>query len=330
MSISYDLLPVTHGTGEILKDGYDWKTAKLKSNAVSSVMESLGRSQRMFDCGSVLKFAVSESNKMKLYSAMFCRDRMCPGCQKRRSLVLFHQIKNVCLSVQKENPTYKYLMLTLTVPNVKADQLDSEIKHLMKSWDRLTKRKEYRTKIKGSFRALEVTYSSKRDDYHPHFHVLLCVASNYFNGKNYIPRSRWLELWQESTRYPHITQVDIRAIRPNKKRLNDNAPLESISIASAAAEVGKYATKPSDYVGKTSSGVFMADSKIVNVLAKSLSYKRLVAFSGILKEHSLKLNQCDVESNSVDLINVDGDSSQIEAVMVKVFSWNVGFNDYIG
>lgn len=331
MSIAYDELPVTFGTGEILQDGYDWKTAKLKSNAVSSVMESLGRSQRMFECGSVLKFAVSATNEMKLYSAMFCRDRMCPGCQKRRSLVLFHQVQNVCLSIQKENPTYKYLMLTLTVPNVKADCLDAEIKHLMASWKRLSERKEFKSRIKGFFRALEVTYNSKRDDYHPHFHVLLCVPSNYFK-KNYIKQSRWLELWQESTRYPNITQVDVRAIKPNKNRLTDidSEIYESRAIASAAAEVGKYATKPSDYVGKCSDGSYRADKSIVRVLSKALSYKRLVSFGGIMKDHSLLLNLKDVESDSIDLINVEGGSSEIDAVMVKVFRWDIGFSNYIG
>jgi hypothetical protein len=34
----------------------------------------------------------------------------------------------------------------------------------------------------------------------------------------YIKRDRWLELWQESTRMPSITQVDIRPVK-NKDKL---------------------------------------------------------------------------------------------------------------
>lgn len=323
MSITHDQLPVTYGTGEILADSYDWRTTKLKSNAVASVMDHVGRSQRMFDCGSVLDFAVSENNEMRLYKAIFCKDRLCPGCQRRRSIALFNQVRDVCNSIKKDNPTYKYLMLTLTVPNVKADELNSEIKHMMKSWDKLTKRKEFKNKIKGYFRALEVTYNSKRDDYHPHFHILLCVSSNYF-GKNYIPQARWLELWQESTKYPHITQVDIRAIRPNKKRDSD-------SVTSAAAEVAKYSTKPSDYVEKISKDEYKADKKVVNQLVKSLAYKRLVSFGGVMKDHFSKLGLTEVESDEIDLIHVDGEkSSDIEAVMIKVFRWNVGLTNYVG
>jgi plasmid rolling circle replication initiator protein Rep len=322
MSIAYDSLPVTHGTGEILKDCYDWRTSKLKTDAVALELDFVGRSQRMFDCGSTLSFAVSATNEMRLYRAFFCKDRMCPSCQRRRSLVLFHQVKDVCQSIQNEHPSHKYLMLTLTVPNVKADKLSNEITHLMKSWDRLTKRKEFKANIRGSFRALEITYNSKRDDYHPHFHVLLCVQSVYLK-RDYITQSRWLELWQESTRYPHITQVDIRAIRPNKNRDSD-------SLTASAAEVAKYSTKPSDYISKSPTGSYAANKSVVNQLAKSLTYRRLVSFGGLMKAHAEKLNLKDVNSNEIDLINIDGDKANIDAVMVKVFRWNVGFTNYIG
>lgn len=332
MSITYEDLPVTYGTGEILEDSHDWRTSKLKTNAVALELDFVGRSQRMFDCGSSLSFAVSAENEMRLHRAFFCKDRMCPSCQKRRSLVLFHQVKNICQSIQNENPTYKYLMLTLTVPNVKAENLSDEIKHLMKSWKRISERKEFKSKIKGWFRALEVTYNSERDDYHPHFHVLLCVSSNYFNGKNYIPQARWLELWQEATRYPQITQVDIRAIKPNKKRMAkaaDSKP-DIDAVSSAAAEVAKYSVKPSDYLTKLSDGTWVADKPIVNQLAESLNYKRLVAFGGIMKEHLKKLKLADVDSSEIDLINIEGDKAAIDAVMIKVFRWNVGFSNYIG
>lgn len=323
MNIAYRALPVIHGTGEILSDFYDWVTPKLKSSAVALELNHAGRSQRMFECGSCLEFVVSSSNKIRLYRADFCKDRMCPSCQKRRSLVLFHQVKSVCCSIQNENPTFKYLLLTLTVPNVKAEQLSDEIKHMMKSWKLLTKRKEFKSKIKGSFRALEITYNKKRDDYHPHFHVLLCVAPGYFAGKNYITQARWLELWQEATRYPHITQVDIRAIKPNTKRGSD-------AVTASAAEVAKYSTKPADYVTKQADGSFRGNKTVINDLARALLHKRLVAFGGLMKEHAEKLKLADVDDKNLDLINIDGEHEIVDVVMRKIFRWNVGLNNYIG
>ncbi|WP_212746743.1 hypothetical protein, partial [Pseudoalteromonas ruthenica] len=64
MTIVYQDLPVIHGTGEILKDSKtDWRVLKLKTVAVSKAFDQpekywFGRSQRMFDCGSTLEFAV--------------------------------------------------------------------------------------------------------------------------------------------------------------------------------------------------------------------------------------------------------------------------------
>src|SRR5699024_6080063 len=64
---------------------------------------------------------------------------------------------------------------------------------------------------------LEVTYNKDRDDYHPHFHVVLAVNKSYFTDKNYyINRNRWLELWQQSTKNPLITQVDVRRVNTQK------------------------------------------------------------------------------------------------------------------
>lgn len=328
MSMLYEGLPLVHGTGEILDDSKtDWRTLKLKSQAVSGAFEKsskywVARSQRMYECGSTLEFAVDNHGNMRLIRADFCRDRMCPSCQKRRSMAIFHQVKAVCQSVQRVQPTMRYLLLTLTVPNVKADELSDEIKHLTKSFDRLMKRAEVKRSVQGFFRALEVTYNGDRDDYHPHFHVLLAVPSNYFT-KNYIKQSRWLELWQESTRYPHITQVDIRPIKPNPKREG------STDIESAAAEVGKYATKPSDYLCKAPNGEYYAWAKPIKDLALGLSHKRLIAFGGILKEHHKLLQLEDVESDSMDLVHTGEESDLIDAVMRQVFRWNVGLRRYV-
>ena len=105
MKIIYEDLPVFYDTGEILEDKTDWRTLKLKSSAVSHVMIGndkywLKRSERMLECGSILRFAVARTGDKRLISAQFCRDRMCPACQKRRSLAMFHQVKDVCLSLQ--------------------------------------------------------------------------------------------------------------------------------------------------------------------------------------------------------------------------------------
>lgn len=332
----YEKLELVHGTGEILHDAKnDWVKVKKRSEAVaksfdpkepdfnpSNVKYWTGRYERMNECGSVLEFAVAKNGDKRLIKANFCRDRMCPGCQKRRSLILFHQVKNVCLSIKEDYPTYKYLLLTLTVPNVKADELSDEIKHIHASWDRMSRRAFFKKSVKGWFRALEVTYNGERDDYHPHLHILLCVPSNYFTI-NYITQDKWLQSWQEATRYPEITQVDVRRVKPNPKRPDSDA------LASATAEVAKYAVKPSNYVGKWFDGSYRAVHNVVRELAQGIARKRMVAFGGLMKEYAVKLELKSVEDDDIDLAHATETTSDIDAVMRQVYRWNVGLNLYM-
>jgi plasmid rolling circle replication initiator protein Rep len=330
MTIIYQDLPVVYGTGEILEDKTDWRTLKLKSFAVSKVMTGsnksiLNRASRMEYCGSVLHFACMPKGEKRLMSADFCMDRMCPACQKRRSLVVFHQVKNVCLSLQSEFKSTRYLLLTLTIPNVPVDELKGAMSKMNKAWTKMSNRKEFKKAVWGWFKAMEVTCSSRNDkssSYHPHFHILLAVPANYFKGRNYIKQERFLELWQESMKMPEITQVDVRRIKANPNREG------STDIESAAAEVGKYATKPSNYITKFQ-GDYIADKYVVNDLAVALRGARLTSFGGRMKEHYQKLELEDVESDSVDLIHVSGDNELVDAVMVQVFRWNIGIKRYV-
>lgn len=324
-----DLAPI-RGTGEILQDGStDWQDQKLKSLAVSKVFKTnsktmRGRSVRMFECASTLEFGNNpDTGKKQLQRVWFCKDRMCPMCQKRRSLVVFHQVKNVCSLIARDYPSYKYILLTLTVPNVKAKDLSSKISEMAHAWKKLVKRVEFTKATVGWFRTLEVTYNAKRDDYHPHYHVLVCVPPSFF-AKSYIKQDRWVGLWQESMKDYSITQVDVRTIKPNPKKMGSDA------LSSAAAEVGKYATKPSDYLEKNNTASrYIATSKIVQDLATHLTRRKLVAFGGLMLTYSKLLDQQDVDSDSIDLIHTDGEQDQIEAIETEIYRWNIGFNNYV-
>ena len=329
MNSIHDNPPRLESTSEILKDGStDWQKQKLKSLAVSKVFKTdtktmIGRSQRIFECASTLEYEFDNAGERRLKRVWFCKDRMCPMCQKRRSLVVFHQVKNVCTAIADDYPTYKYILLTLTVPNVAIEDLPNKISEMAHAWKKLVKRVEFIKATKGWFRTLEVTHNATRDDYHPHYHVLVCVPSGYFK-KTYITQSRWLELWQDVMKDPSITQIDVRTIKPNPKKLGSDA------ITSAAAEVGKYATKPSDYIVKIpSKDRYMAVSNVVQDLAESLARRKLVAFGGIMLKYAKLLDLQDVESDSIDLVNTDGDSEQIEAVCTQIYRWNIGLSNYI-
>lgn len=202
--------------------------------------------------------------KTKLHGANSCKHRFCPVCSWRKSRKNALKI-SILMQYLKEEENKEFVFLTLTAPNVKADELDDEIQHYNKSFKRLMERKEVKAAVKGYVRKLEVTYNKERDDYHPHFHVVLAVNKSYFTDtKAYITRDRWLELWQKSTKNPLITQVDVRKVKhtDNKKEVS---------------EIAKYSAKDSDY---------LQNEKVFDAFYNTLSGKRLIVYSGLFKEAS--------------------------------------------
>lgn len=91
-----------------------------------------------------------------------------------------------------------------------SDELENEIKRYNNSFRKLIKRK-VGSVIKGYVRKLEITYNKKRDDYNPHFHVLIAVNKSYFTDKRYyISQQEWLDLWRDVTGISEITQVQVQ------------------------------------------------------------------------------------------------------------------------
>lgn len=221
--------------------------------------------ERIKECNTFL-FMVADKTmeKTKLHRSNNCDNRFCPICAWKKSRKNALKI-SVLMQYLREEKNKDFVFLTLTAPNVKADELDDEIKHYNKSFQRLMQRKEVKNAVRGYVRKLEVTYNKDRDDYHPHFHVILVVDKQYFNNKNqYIKRDRWLELWQKSTKNNLITQVDVRKVKvtDNKKEVS---------------EIAKYSAKDSDY---------LEDEKVFDTFYKSLSGKRLIVYSGLFKDAS--------------------------------------------
>lgn len=211
-----------------------------------------------------LECIVNPEHPRKLSSAHFCKIRMCPCCQKRRSFKAGETMLVVAEEALVRQPTLKFLFLTLTVPNVGLEELSETLTHITQSWHRLKNRKKVKRIIKGYHRAIEITYNADRGDYHPHMHVILAVNSKYFKTEDYISHEDWLSMWQQSTRQSEITQADIRTIREGGKR-NER-------LASAVSEACKYSLKAFNfkrYRTGTQKG------KIINLTHRKM-YKQLI------------------------------------------------------
>lgn len=172
----------------------------------------LKRQKQISDCANRLIYKGD-----KLANALFCKVRLCPMCSWRRAIkICMHTRQILDKMMSDENQKFKFLFLTLTIPNVTDDELPDALTHLLKSWRKMTNNKsrcsipnQFNGNILGWYRGLEVTRNM--DEYevdymygangekvkvprigedgfvilnqnyktwHPHFHCILVVPAD--------------------------------------------------------------------------------------------------------------------------------------------------------
>ena len=282
------------------------------------------------NCSSMLDFLECSKDKnhpKKLEAANFCKDRLCDGCQNRRALRCFAVTTKILHKIRDKNPSYQYVFLTLTVPNVPLAELGNEIDLMFKSWNRFNSRTEVKKVVKGYLRALEITYNHERDDFHPHFHILIVVPSNYF-GKIYIKHERWQQLWKEARGLEVNPSVDVRKVKANLTPEEKAAGIDA--MVKAAAEVCKYSLKSWSTKARISSsrleklgrnveygmeghiwlrGTPEETSNTVSVLHHIMKGRRLMQYGGLMREVKRELKLKDGEEEDADLVNTNDEST---------------------
>lgn len=263
---------------------------ELAKNHLSEKMQELYK-----ECGTFnLYISTLDKEKKKMVGGNHCKNRFCPICAWRKARKDAMALSVVMKAMHEENDV-KYLFLTLTTPNVKANEVKSEIVSMNNAFQKLFKRRKVDRVIQGYARKLEITYDGNPlittplfekkqayyerlglkvgdenptyDTYNPHFHVVLAVKKSYFNdSKNYIKRDEWLEMWREATSDYTITQVHIERIKEKQ-------------TGNAVAEIAKYSAKSNDM------GV---SPEVFETFYNSLKGKQVIAYSGLFKEYMLK------------------------------------------
>lgn len=145
------------------------------------------RAQKIDYCGTRLAF----DKEGKLIGANFCRQRVCPCCQRRRSL----KVKSDFYRIQEALSGCAWVHLVLTVPNVYASELGNTLDDMQRCSSRFFRIAEVKRAFLGVARCTEVSYNDKVNTYHPHFHCLVAVKRSYFSSRNYLSRDRLRRLW---------------------------------------------------------------------------------------------------------------------------------------
>lgn len=273
-------------------------TEKKKRNQVfSRFIEGLvseSSQEAIENCNTFIMMVADKTmENQKQHKGNTCKNRFCPICAWKKARKDAMKL-SVMMKAIEEAEGKQFIFLTLTAPNVPAEDLEQEIKDYNKAFQRLMQRKEVKAVVKGYARKLEITYNKDRDDYHPHFHVLIAVNKSYFTDKGYyIKQDRWLELWQQVTKNPLITQVNVKKVRKNK--------------GNEAAEIAKYAAKDSDY---------LHDPEVFKVYYRALKGKQLIVYSGLFKTMAKKFEDGEIDQYK--------EIDQNEYVYAVMYNWGYG------
>lgn len=240
------------------------------------------RYMALVECGTQLHFSKDTSSGKSVYhltGANFCRQRLCPMCQFRKSEKMFAQMLQVVKALEND---YRFIHVVFTIPNSRdGSELITGIKVLYKAYNTLMNRKKAKMAFKGALRCLEISYNYDNDTFHPHLHCLIAVRPSYFNDTRvYFSRDELMRLWTHSVEKvkhsfdysEYITTNDVYQVYVRACKQNDYE---------GVAEVCKYCLKP---LQLDDSRLEEQHKRILLTLWHTLKNQRFVAKFGIVKD----------------------------------------------
>ena len=293
-----------------------WKKHPRKNAGLKKRSDHMQRCCNYLVFGDVVNQVTGEVTR-KLQAAEFCRDRLCPMCSWRKSLVTFSQLSDIMRRIDSTTDGLVPIFLTLTMRNCVSSDLADCITLLLKSWSRMMNSKQNRKPFRiavGWFRALEITYNKKDGTWHPHIHAILLVRPDYFDKEkdDYISQEDWIAEWRWALGVDYDPRVDVRTVKGGQ--------------AKAIAEVAKYTVKPGEWLDLDDGD---GTDERVELLARVLKGRRLTAFGGLMKETRKALKQEDAET--ADLVRT-GDDATMRGDLVTAmekFEWQIGLTNYV-
>lgn len=307
------------------KDDYGnqrpWRQKKLESLRYSEYLSILlyKKAHKVQGCADVLRFRKMLDGNTKLYQTWFCKSRLCPLCNWRRSMKNSGQLKKILAEAHKQQPTGRFIFLTLTERNaVGGVDLKLRLRALTQAFNKLIRYKKVVKNLLGYVRSTEIT-TNDNGTYHQHLHVLLFVKSSYFtgNGNNYLSQVNWTDLWQKALRSSYKPIVNVEAVRANKSKGKS-------SLLASAQETAKYQVKSADYMTDDDN----RNQQVIDDLEQALAGTRQIGYGGLLKRIKRQLKLDDADNG--DLVNVDGEElpepTEAELIVAK---WDQQRKNYL-
>lgn len=287
---------------------------------------------RMIDCAKVLLFKKFEQIEYrKLFKAFMCKILLCPFCMARKSILIGNNLYKV-LQFGADEKKLEYIHLTLALKNCKINELQDTIELMLKSFKKFVNRDIFKQKgkgakgtIKGWFRNLEITFNQEDKTFHPHFHIILAVEKSYFfketNPDKYLTQEVALQMWKECLGVDYLPTTDLRKVYyldENGNKIINFDDDDGEGLKKAVEEASKYITKAMELLSIDDEKL---QKKVIKSMLQALSYRRLFAYGGILKNIRAELKLQDEEkSNLINLGDDEIDTTGME-YFVEVYKW---------
>jgi hypothetical protein len=184
---------------------------------------------------------------------------------------------------------------------------------MSKAWNRMLAKRKNREIIKGTARSVEITYNHKAKTFHPHYHIILLTEKNkesvgtlnaYFNTE-----------WKKATNVLYQPITDLRRIE--NTALTEYDTSEAERYKGAILETFKYTIKD-DSLAEMPLSTF-------RYYVDGVQGKRLVAYTGIIKEARAKLEFTEeLEDETTTRKCPDCNKEMISAI----YQWSFSENTY--
>lgn len=297
-----------------------WRQKKLENLRYAEYLSILlyKKAHKVQGCADVLRFRKLPDGSTKLYQTWFCKSRLCPLCNWRRSMKNSGQLKKIVSEAYRQQPKGRFIFLTLTERNaVDGVDLKLRLRALTQAFNKLIRYKKVVKNLLGYVRSTEIT-TNVNGTYHQHLHVLLFVKNAYFKGsENYLSQADWTDLWQKALRSSYKPIVNVEAVRANK-------PKGKSSLLASAQETAKYQVKSADYMTDNDN----RNQQVIDDLEQALAGTRQIGYGGLLKQIKQQLKLDDADNG--DLVNVDGDKlpepTEAELIVAK---WDQRRKNYL-
>jgi plasmid rolling circle replication initiator protein Rep len=169
----------------------------------------------------------------------YCQKRWCYVCNRIRTAKLIKGYGSQLADFK--NPAF----VTLTAPNVTKENLYTELQNYRDAFTRIRKNieKSYGLKIKG-IRTIEITYNSRTDTFHPHFHL---VVEGIGTG------SKIVELWLKQFNNANRAAQDVRPA-------DQNSVIELFKYVTKIQAKGRKQLEAIDYIFQVVKGKRLVDA----------------------------------------------------------------------